>query len=206
MMTRGMQSVEAEKVFNRAAEISERRGDFTALYKAKWNLWLNANIRRETALARDRARELLTLAQRSDDGELLLEAYHCRWSTAFFRGEVAADIWATLVGVETYDFANRTVISATLSAAMTPAFAPLWPCGRAAIVGRRELGKGRVRDKGVALAETLDQPNSLAHALHNSAMCYQLVADRERPSRPRNASRRWRRNLGCCHIARAACY
>ena len=37
------------------AEIGERLGDGAALYKAKWGLWLNANIRRKTALARDRA-------------------------------------------------------------------------------------------------------------------------------------------------------
>src|SRR4029079_9306029 len=107
MMTRGTQISEAETVLSRAAEISERRGDSTALYKAKWNLWLNANIRRETALARNRARELWTLAQRSGDGELLLEAYHCRWSTAFFRGDVTETLGNTLVGVETYDFATH---------------------------------------------------------------------------------------------------
>ena len=33
--------------------------------------------------------ELVTLAQNSGDEELLLEAYHCQWSTAFFRGDVA---------------------------------------------------------------------------------------------------------------------
>ena len=31
----------------------------------------------------------MALAQWSDDGDLLLEAYHCRWSTAFFRGDIA---------------------------------------------------------------------------------------------------------------------
>ena len=86
-----MQSAETEDAYRRAAEIGETLGDGTAVYKAKWGLWLNANYRRKTALARDRASELVTLAQRSGDSDLLLEAYHCRWSTAFFRGDVAAD-------------------------------------------------------------------------------------------------------------------
>ena len=89
MVTRGMQSAEAEDAYHPGREIGEAIGDGAAI-KAKWGLWLNANIRRKTALARDRASELVTLAQRSGDSDLLLEAYHCRWSTAFFRGDVAA--------------------------------------------------------------------------------------------------------------------
>jgi hypothetical protein len=63
----------------------------------------NANINRKTALARDRARELVTLAQNSSDGELLLEAYHCRWSTAFFRGDVSDALDDCRNGIELYD-------------------------------------------------------------------------------------------------------
>jgi hypothetical protein len=89
MVLRGMQSAEVEDAYRRAAEIGAAIGDGATTFKAKWGLWLNANIRRKTALARDRASELVTLAQASGDGDLLLEAYHCRWSTAFFRGDVA---------------------------------------------------------------------------------------------------------------------
>ena len=106
-VVRGMGSVEAEDAYRRAAGIGETLGDSTAVYKAKWGLWLNANIRRKTALARDRANELVTLAQRSGDGDQLLEAYHCRWSTALFRGDVAATLDNTRIGVETYDMARH---------------------------------------------------------------------------------------------------
>ena len=68
---------------------SARAGRRPETFQAKWGLWINANLRRKTALARDRASELVTLAQHSGDGDLLLEAYHCHWSTAFFRGDVA---------------------------------------------------------------------------------------------------------------------
>ena len=90
------------------AEIGASVGDDAAhRIKAKWGLWLNANLRRKTALARERASELVTLAQRSGDGDLLLEAYHCRWSTAFFRGDVAATLDDSRIGVETYDMARH---------------------------------------------------------------------------------------------------
>ena len=74
IVTRGMGSPEVEDAYRRAAEMGEATGDEPATFKAKWGLWLNANIRRKTALARDRADELLALAQRSGDGDLMLEA------------------------------------------------------------------------------------------------------------------------------------
>ncbi len=88
VVVHGLQSVEAEKAFARASEIGEKLGDGPKSFQAKWGLWINANLRRKTALARDRASELLTLAQHSGDEELLLEAYHCQLSTALFRGDV----------------------------------------------------------------------------------------------------------------------
>jgi len=178
MMTRGMQSAEAENVFSRAAEISERRGDSTALYKAKWNLWLNANIRRETALARDRARELLTLSQRSGDGELLLEAYHCRWSTAFFRGDVTETLGNTLVGVETYDFATHRHLGHAFGGHDPGVCALVVRAGALQLSGD-VLGAREGAGQGVALAETLNHPNTLAHALHNASICHQLGGERE---------------------------
>ena len=107
IVMRGMQSAEVEDAYRRAADIGAALGDEPATFKAKWGLWLNATIRRKTAMARDRASELVTLAQRSGDGDLLLEAYHCRWSTAFFRGEVAASLENSRIGVETYDIARH---------------------------------------------------------------------------------------------------
>ena len=103
MIMRGMQSAQVEDVYRRADEIGVATGDGAATFQAKWGLWINANLRRKTALARDRANELVDLARRSADNNLLLEAYHCRWSTAYFRGEVAASLDDSRVGIEMYD-------------------------------------------------------------------------------------------------------
>jgi hypothetical protein len=107
IVTRGMGSPEVEDAYRHAAEMGEATGDEPATFKAKWGLWLNANIRRKTALARDRADELLALAQRSGDGDLMLEAHHCRWSTAFFRGDVAATLSNCRIGSATYDIGRH---------------------------------------------------------------------------------------------------
>jgi len=84
VVAHGLQSSEAEKAYTEAGELGEQLGDGPAAFQAKWGLWINANLRRKTALARDRAGELVSLAQQSGDRELLLEAYHCHFRRRIF--------------------------------------------------------------------------------------------------------------------------
>jgi predicted ATPase/class 3 adenylate cyclase len=177
-VVRGMGSVEAEDAYRRAAEIGETLSDDTAVYKAKWGLWLNANIRRKTALARDRASELVTLAQRSGDTDLLLEAYHCRWSTAFFRGDVAATLDNCRIGVETYDMASHRHLGHAFGGHDPGVCAYAVRANALQLAGDRERAQGSLT-RGLALAESLDHPNTLAHALHNLAISLQLAGDRD---------------------------
>ncbi len=178
MVARGLQNAVAEDAYRRASEIGAAIGDDAATFKAKWGLWLNANIRRKNALARDRAGELVTLAQRSGDGDLLLEAYHCRWSTAFFRGDVAAAAADGLIGVETYDMARHRHLGHDFGG-HDPGV-----CAHVVTAAALQLS-GDVRRSedcaahGFALAETLDHPNSLAHTLHNGAIRSQVVGNRD---------------------------
>src|ERR1700730_12527367 len=182
MVVRGTQSAEVEYAYRRATEIGESLGDvtalYTALYKAKWGLWLSANVRQKTALARDRANELVDLARRSNDGDLLLEAYHCGWSTAFYRGEVAATLDLGRIGVETYDVNRHRHLGHAFGGHDPGVCAHIMSAVSLELSSDRGLAKESIA-RALALAEALDQPNSLARALHDSAMCYQLVTDRE---------------------------
>ena len=178
MVVRGTQSAEVEYAYRRATEIGESLGDVTALYKAKWGLWLSANVRQKTALARDRANELVDLARRSNDGDLLLEAYHCGWSTAFYRGEVAATLDLGRIGVETYDVNRHRHLGHAFGGHDPGVCAHIMSAVSQELSSDRELAKKSIA-RALALAEALDQPNSLARALYDSAMCYQLVTDRE---------------------------
>jgi class 3 adenylate cyclase/tetratricopeptide (TPR) repeat protein len=174
----GSRSAEAEDAYTRANEIGERLDDSPGLFQAKWGLWLNANLRRKTALARDRAGELVALAQNSGDEELLLEAYHCRWSTAFFRGDVAPALEDSRHGIELYDIDRHRHLG--------HAFGGHDPgvCGHAQRGNSLQLA-GAAQEarqsyaQAIALAEILDHPNSLAHGLHNSAIGRQIGADRD---------------------------
>jgi class 3 adenylate cyclase len=177
-IVRGMQSAEVEDAYRRAADIGTAIGDGAATFKAKWGLWLNANIGRKTALAHERASELVALAQRSGDGDLLLEAYHCRWATAFFRGDVAASLADGQIVVETYDMDRHRHLGHAFGGHDPGVCAHVVRANNLQLSGDRGSAVDSFA-QAIALAEVLDHPNSLGHALHNGAMGYQFVGDRE---------------------------
>ena len=178
MPLRGMQSAEVEDIYRRASEISDRLADGIGSYKAKWGLWLNANLRRKTALARERAGELVTIAERSGDGDLLLEAYHCRWSTAFFSGYVAAALDDSRIGVETYDMPRHRHLGLAFGGHDPGVCAHVVHAHAVQLSGNPERAQESAA-QGLALAEMLDHPFSLAHALHNNSIDVQLIGDRD---------------------------
>ncbi|MFZ3361017.1 MAG: adenylate/guanylate cyclase domain-containing protein [Xanthobacteraceae bacterium] len=178
MVVHGMQSAEAEDAYRRADEIGAALGDAAATFSAKWGLWLNANLRRKTALARVRADELVTLAQRSGDGDLLLEAHHCQWSTAFFRGDVAASLNSSKIGIATYDMARHRHLGHAFGG-HDPGVCAHAQCAIAMQMSGDRDGAADSIARTLALAETLDHPSSLAHGLHNIGNTYQLIADRD---------------------------
>jgi predicted ATPase/class 3 adenylate cyclase len=178
VVLRGMQSLDVEDAYSRASEIGEKLGDAPKLFQAKWGLWINANLRRKTALARDRASELLALARHSGDGELLLEAHHCQWSTAFFQGDLANTLDGCRIGVELYDMARHRHLLHAFGG-HDPGVCAHSQCGNALQLAGDRQGAARHLAQAIVLAETLDHPNSLAHGLHSSATGHQLGGDRD---------------------------
>jgi class 3 adenylate cyclase/tetratricopeptide (TPR) repeat protein len=178
VVTHGMRSAEVEDAYSRASEIGEKLGDGPRLFQAKWGLWINANINRKTTLARDRARELVTLAQNSGDGELLLEAYHCRWSTAFFRGDVSDAMDDCRNGIELYDMDRHRHLGHAFGG-HDPGVCAHVQCGNSKQLAGAASEAAQSFAQALGLAEMLDHPNTLAHVLHNSGIGHQLVADRD---------------------------
>jgi class 3 adenylate cyclase/tetratricopeptide (TPR) repeat protein len=178
VVTHGLQSVEAETAYLKASRIGEQLGDGIASFQAKWGLWINANLSRKTALARDRAGELVSLAQQSGDRELLLEAYHCQFSTAYFRGDVLGALEGCRHVVTLYDMKEHGHLA--------HAFGGHDPgvCGHIQCANSWRLSGDEQQAKphyvqGMALAEMLDHPNSLAHGLHNAGIGHQIGGDFE---------------------------
>jgi class 3 adenylate cyclase/tetratricopeptide (TPR) repeat protein len=177
-VTRSLHSAEMADAYTRASEIGEKLGDGAGLFQAKWGLWLNAALRRKHAIARGRAGELVTLAQNSGDDELLLEAYHCRWSTAFFRGDVMETLDGCGDGIERYDMARHHHLGLAFGG-HDPGVCAHAQCGNSwQLAGDRQKA-AQSFTQAIALAERLGHPNSLAHGLHNSSIGHQLGADRD---------------------------
>jgi tetratricopeptide (TPR) repeat protein len=177
VVLRGLHSSEMEHAYSRAAEIGEKLGDGKSLFQAKWGLWINSNLRRKTALARGRAAELVTLAQNSDNEELLLEGYHCQWSTAFFQGDVMGGLNGCRNGIKLYDMVRHRHLGHQFGG-HDPGVCAHSQCGNSEQLAGDPQGASRSLAQAVALAEMLDQPNSLAHGLHNAGIGHQLGGDR----------------------------
>jgi class 3 adenylate cyclase len=173
----GGQSAEFERVYRRAAEIGAALHDHPATYKAKWGLWFNANIGRKTAQARDRAAEMIALARQSNDGDLLLEGYHCGWSTAYFRGDLATcRDWAR-IGIETYDIERHRHLGPAFGGHDPGVCAHCCDGPTLSMIGDLE-GAAAGMMRAMALAEALDHPFSLAHAYTQGTATYQVAGDR----------------------------
>jgi class 3 adenylate cyclase/predicted ATPase len=176
---RGSRSPEFEAAYRRAHELAESLADGPGLFKAAWGLWLHANIGGRLQAAGERVKELLALGHRLQDDDLLLEAYHCSWGTANFRGDAANALRDTSEGMKRYDPARH--------ARLGPIFGGHDPgvcaCGTHAmslcLTGFASQAPS-FAERAIELAETLDHPHSLTHGLLCASLTYQLAGDVDR--------------------------
>jgi predicted ATPase len=129
-------------------------------------------------LARDRASELVSLSQHSGDRELLLEAYHCQFSTAHFRGDVRGALEGCQQVIALYDMTQHRHLAHTFGG-HDPGVCAHAQCGNSWQLSGEEQNARQHFTRAIALAEMLDHPNSLGHGLHNIGIGHQLGGDRE---------------------------
>jgi class 3 adenylate cyclase/tetratricopeptide (TPR) repeat protein len=175
---KGSQSPEVEEVYERACRMGTTLGDQTGVFKATWGLWSSAIVGRNLTKARNRAQELVALGRQSPDADLLLEAFHCRWSTAWFRGDVATALKDSREGVERYDPARHSWMGAVFGG-HDPGVCAHQSQGQTLCLSGF-LGKGKqCLEQAVSLAEMLKHPHSLAFALMNSMILHQTTGEHE---------------------------
>ena len=175
---KGPQSPEVEQTYRLAHDAGEKSGDHDALFKATWGLWFSANHSRRLEVARDRAQELVALSARVTDPDLGLEALHCRWSTAFFRGEVTDTLRDSSEGMARYDRARHSWMGPVFGGHDPGVCAHQVNAFALSFTGRAS-GAERVLDGAIALAEKLGHPHSLGFALLNSVCIFQTIGDRD---------------------------
>jgi class 3 adenylate cyclase len=183
---KGPQSDEVAKVSQRAYEIAQGLGDGPELFKATWNLWLAANLGRRSSAALSRAEELVALSERLNEEDLLLEAIHCRWSTAFFHGDFAVAFNDSREGVRRYNPDHHHHLGAAFGGHDPGVCAHAVQGITLALSGHVDAARVSIA-AAVELAERLGHPHSLAHAYMESALASQIVGDRVATDR---ASRR----------------
>jgi tetratricopeptide (TPR) repeat protein len=175
---KGQQDPELEAVYERACKVGATLSDQVGVFKATWGLWYTAIVGRNLAKARDRAQELVALGRQSPNADLLLEAFHCRWSTAFFRGDVATALKDSREGVERYDRAQHSWMGAVFGGHDPGVCAHNIQATTLCLSGITGQAKTCV-EQALSLAEILKHPHSLAHALQNGMITQQLAGDHE---------------------------
>src|SRR5262249_47821339 len=138
-----------------------------------WGLWQVYRQRGEEQTTRALGEQLLSLAERLQDPDLLLEAHHALWAGLFFGGELAATRPHLEQGMRLYN-PQRHRTHATLYSGHDPgtccrliAALALWLLGYPdqAVVSMQAA---------LALAQQLPHPFSLPLVLHWAAVLHHL--------------------------------
>jgi predicted ATPase len=87
---RGIGAQEAETVYRRAWELCQRVAETPHIYPTFWGLWRLHHSRADLQTARDLGEQLLRLAHRAKDHDLLLQAHHAMWTCLYSLGEFAS--------------------------------------------------------------------------------------------------------------------
>jgi class 3 adenylate cyclase len=165
-VARGLGTPEFEDCYREAYALAQTDDDGQALFKAVWGLWMGEVVHQRFDSAAARADELIALSGRLNDDDLRLEAIHCRWSSAMFRGEAELALAFGTEGATHYD-AERHHKFAHEYAGHDPGVCAY--CVRAISYGVMGLPSEahESAERAVALAQRLRHPYSLAHAINN---------------------------------------
>ncbi|MEE9218990.1 MAG: hypothetical protein V3U98_07975, partial [Acidobacteriota bacterium] len=88
MSTKGWAAPEVGQAYLRAQELALHVGQPAELFAALWGLWLFNHTSGRLEAAKDLTAEILSLADRESDPDLLLQAHHAAWTTDFFSGDL----------------------------------------------------------------------------------------------------------------------
>jgi predicted ATPase len=90
MATKGWAAPEVEDTYTRAQQLCKQVGETPQLFPVLWGLWFFSIGRTEKQAALSLAEQLLHLAQRAQDPELLLQAHHALGSSHVQTGDWAS--------------------------------------------------------------------------------------------------------------------
>ena len=167
---------EVSRTYERAQDVAQRVSDPQKDFEIRWGLWTSVQTQGDFNAAKAQAEKLVAIASDTDDAEMLLQARHARWMTARVAGDLEVAIAQSGSALAdhkphspengVYAFGGHDPI---VCGHGTRAIA-LWLQGYAA-------QSASEMEKAIALAETLDHPASIAHALVNATELYLMLRD-----------------------------
>jgi predicted ATPase len=171
--TKGWGAPEVEQLYTHAHALCEQVGEPPQLFRVLWGLWSASNAQGHYQTMRAVGEQLLSLAQRLYDPDLLLEAHHALWTSLFSSGELIA-AWAHQAqGRRLYD-PRRHRTHAALYSGHDPGVCCHY---RAALVlwllGYPDQAVASSQ-AAIALAQQLAHPLSLSIALYMAAILHHL--------------------------------
>jgi predicted ATPase len=159
----GWATPELEQTFNRARALCQQLGDPPAVFPVLWAITLFHLIRGNLVECRDRADELMALAEPSGRPELRMAAHHMAGVSREFLGEMVEASRLQEIGCRLHDPAQHDFYTATFG--MDPGMIlramssrPLWA------LGYPDRALARARDT-LRIARSQRQPLTLAFAL-----------------------------------------
>jgi class 3 adenylate cyclase/predicted ATPase len=174
--TKGQAAPEVERLYTHAHELCERVGEPLQRFRVLWGLWMVYSNRGEYPPMLQVGEQLLSLAERLQDPDLLLEAYHALWASYFLGGELAAARPHFEQGLRLYE-PQRHRTHAALYSGHDPgvcchqlAAPSLW------LLGYPDQAVANSQ-AALALAQQLAHPYTLTLALYFAAMVHHLCRD-----------------------------
>ncbi|UCC85993.1 MAG: tetratricopeptide repeat protein, partial [Anaerolineales bacterium] len=169
---------ELGKAYTRAQELSERAGEPGQVFLVSYGLWGHNFVQGDMKLARDLAKQCLTLAEKIQERALLMEGHRMTDETAFFRGELVTAREHLDRTLSLYDpqlhRAHATVYGQEPGvASYSHGSWILWHLGYPDQA--RRMGQ-----QAVALGEDVSHPFSLGFSLCYTTMLHQFCGDGKR--------------------------
>ncbi|HEU0140600.1 MAG TPA: AAA family ATPase [Bryobacteraceae bacterium] len=176
MATHGWGAPEVEHPYSRAYELCHGLGDTPRIFPALWGLWLYYLGQGPLSIAHNLAQDLMTLARRHDDRQLLLQAHHSGWATAFLRGDLDAARIHSTSAIGIYQVERHAAMAATYGS-HDAAVCGQYFLGLTLALQARMDEAARACNQCIALAQELSHPMSLALAQVFTAAVGQMQRD-----------------------------
>ena len=175
MAVRGQSSPDTEQAYARARELCRQVGETPKIFPVLHGLWRFHNVRGELQTSRELAAQLFGLAQRTKDPALLLEAHRLMGQTMFWLGDVAQSRVHLEQGMDLYNpqqHRSHAFVYGQNPGVLCRGFAawPIW------VLGFPDQAL-KSTNLGLALAQELTHPFSLALALTTGSIDHQFRGD-----------------------------